>query len=330
MHKVLTKKYKYIIDETTLPSYPDLKRFRSVIIPAETKGRTSKPAQLLINPRLLPRQKAFLMAREVGFAFLNITERPRTSSWLNVESFDQVFNNFRASYFAGALMMNRETMIADLHKMFQKKQWDEKYMRSILARYEITPEMFLFRLTELSSKFFGLEKLHFFRFNHDLDRNTFRLMKFLNMSQGFVHFGLEENEAHCRRWLPISILKNLAMMKKQALGASSIIAVQRSRIVGTTTEYFTIAFARSLSLNERSDTSVAIGFLMDEQFKKTVKFWSDPSIPIVEVNETCERCPLTDAQCKDRVAPPFVHRAEQQHSTQEKALERIIADMRVR
>ncbi len=119
-------------------------------------------------------------------------------------------------------------------------------------------------------------------------------------------------------------------MKKQTLGANSIIAVQRSRIVGTETEYFTIAFARSLALNERSDTSVAIGFLMDEQFKKTVKFWSDPGIPIVQVNETCERCPLTDTQCKERVAPPFVHRAEHQQAIQEKALAHITADMRAR
>ncbi len=329
MHRVLQKEYKYIVDETTLPLYPDLKRFRSVFVPPEKRGRILKQPHLLINPRLLPRQKTFIMAREVAFAFLGMMERPRTSSWLTVESFDQVLNNFRASYFAGALMMNRETMIADIQKLFLKKQWDEKHLRTILTRYEVTPEMFLFRLTELAPKFFGLDKLHFFRFNHDLDKNTFRLMKFLNMSQGFVHFGLEENEAHCRRWLPISLLKNLTRIKQQPLGLGNMIAVQRARIVGTDTEYFTIAFARSLALNERADTSVAIGFLMDERFKSTVKFWSDPSIPIIEVNETCERCPLTDAQCHERVAPPFAYRAAQHTAAQEKALTQMSADVRM-
>ena len=55
-------------------------------------------------------------------------------------------------------------------------------------------------------------------------------------------------------------------------------------------------------------SSVTLGFLLNDNFKKKVKFWNDKSIKTKEVNDTCERCLISN--CKERVAKPV--QAEQQ------------------
>ncbi|MBL8152190.1 MAG: helix-turn-helix transcriptional regulator, partial [Blastocatellia bacterium] len=78
---ILKDKFSYEIDETTLDSYPELQGLRSIWI----KG--SRP-KLLINRRLMNSQKAFIIAREIGYCYLKLKERAITSSWIRVESFD--------------------------------------------------------------------------------------------------------------------------------------------------------------------------------------------------------------------------------------------------
>jgi hypothetical protein len=64
---------------------------------------------------------------------------------------------------------------------------------------------------------------------------------------------------------------------------------------------FIIAMARWSGRKPNYALSVNIGFLVNAEFKKRVKFWADPTVPSKTVNITCERCSLAD--CADRVAP---------------------------
>ena len=50
-----------------------------------------------------------------------------------------------------------------------------------------------------------------------------------------------------------------------------------------------------------------MGFLLNDTFRKSVRFWDDPEVPRLDVDLTCERCPLTTLDCGDRVAPPDIH-----------------------
>ncbi|HWP46434.1 MAG TPA: XRE family transcriptional regulator [Candidatus Limnocylindrales bacterium] len=320
LRKVLIEEYGYILDETTLAHYPELQGFRSVWI-------NRNPPKLLINRKLLPSQKAFILGREIGYCFLGLKERATTSSWLKVESFEQVLNNFKASYFSGALLINKDLLCRDLEKFFQKEQWEGKGFLALMRRYEATPEMFLYRLTELVPRFFGLHEIHFLRFNHEVGSNNYSLTKLFNMSQVFVPHGLGLNEHHCRRWLSIRLLKELAERQKRGERDTTLIAVQRSRYLNINAEFFTITLARPLALSKGTNSSVTLSFLINDQFKKTVRFWNDPHVPTIEVNETCERCGLSEALCRDRVAPPTIYQKEQTQKIREKALQQLLQEV---
>jgi hypothetical protein len=59
-----------------------------------------------------------------------------------------------------------------------------------------------------------------------------------------------------------------------------------------------------------------------------VRFWDDPAIPRVNVNETCERCGLAEEQCRDRVAPPAIYRQQQEQKTRETVLQRLMREFK--
>jgi hypothetical protein len=51
---------------------------------------------------------------------------------------------------------------------------------------------------------------------------------------------------------------------------------------------------------------VNIGIKFDPEMEKTIKFWQDKKVPRVDVGTSCERCPLLEADCKERVIPPTI------------------------
>lgn len=321
LQSVLIDDYDYVLDETTLDHYPELRGFRSIWI-------DSDPPRLLLNPRLLPAQKAFILGREIGFRYLGLQERAVTSSWLKVESFEQVLNNFKASYFSGALFINRELLQQNLVGFFQKTRWDGEGFLAIMERYQATPEMFLYRLSQLLPKLFDLPEMFYLRFNNEAGSDVFRLTKELNMTRMLVPHGIGLNEHYCRRWLSISLFKQLITIQKQGKQPSAIVAAQRSRFIESDAEFFVITVARPLALTPGTNSSISLGFLINDAFKKTARFWDDPAVPRVEVNETCERCGLSEALCHDRVAPPAIYRQQQQQKTRERVLQELVQEMK--
>src|SRR5437588_174328 len=107
----------------------------------------------------------FVLAREVGYRHLGLAERAVTSTWIKVESFEQVLNNFKASYFAGALLIDAESLRESLQTLFGKPRWDGAALLACMRRYDATPETFFHRLTQLVPQFFGLREIFFLRFN---------------------------------------------------------------------------------------------------------------------------------------------------------------------
>ncbi|MFQ6113027.1 MAG: helix-turn-helix domain-containing protein [bacterium] len=321
LRRVLMEEYGYVLDETVLTRYPELKGFRSVWI-------KSKPPKLFVNAKLLPSQKAFILGREIGYCYLALKEHATTSTWLKVESFEQVLNNFRASYFSGALLINHDLLYADLRRFFQNECWDGEAFLTLMRRYQATPEMFLYRLSQLIPKLFALSEIFYLRFNNEAGSDVYRLTKELNMSRVKVPYGIGLHEHYCRRWLSISLLEKLAEKQKQGHPEFTMIAAQRSRFIESEAEFFTVTLARPLALNEEANSSMSLGFLINDEFKGAVRFCDDPGIPRVDVNETCERCGLSQAQCHDRVAPPEIYEQEQNQKNREEVLQRLVQDMR--
>ena len=299
LRAIIEKRFDYRLDEKQFVKHPKLQQFRSVLV-----TRRRQPPTLLINPGLSDWQKKFILAREIGYQVLGLKDRAMTSAPERVDSFEQVLNDFKASYFAGALLINRERLLADIREFFALDRWQPRRFRDFLDRYEVSPEIFMYRLTEVLPEYFGI-KLHFLRFNHE--GAEYRLVKHLNMSQVLIPGGTGLDEHYCRRWLAIRILHDLesegAGRKKMA---EPIVGVQLSRFVDTNERYLCVALARHLALNPSATSSVSLGFRCDQEFERTVRFAKDTSIARLDIDGTCERCRLTKDECRERAAPPHL------------------------
>jgi transcriptional regulator with XRE-family HTH domain/predicted transcriptional regulator len=299
LRQVIETRFDYRIDDLRLSRHPSLQRFRSVLV-AKRKGAPT----LLMNPALNELQKKFILAREIGYQALDLKERALTSAPERVDSFEQVLNDFKASYFAGALLMNRARLLADMKDFFALDRWQPRRFLGLLDRYEVTPEIFMYRLTEVLPEYFGI-RLHFLRFNHEAGQ--FRLVKHLNMSQVLIPGGTGVNEHYCRRWLAIRILQGLE--RRGANGgrvSEPAVDAQLSRFVDSGARFLCVAMARHLTLNPSATSSVSLGFRCDEEFDRVVRFADDPAITRLDIDGTCERCRLTPAECGDRAAPPVL------------------------
>ena len=306
--RFLESQWGFEIDRESLSETPDLQEFRSVFV-------AGPPPVLHLNSRLLPVQQAFILAREVGYRVLGLEERVKTSSWIKIESFAQVLNNFKASYFAGALLMDRATLRPELRSLFSRPTWDSKAFDEVISRYRATPEMFLYRLTELVPQFFGLEKLFFMRFHKRADSRGVAMTKIFNLSGVPVPYGLGLKEHYCRRWPGVELVLSDS--------PSPPMEVQRLRFLDQDVEFLVLALGRPLALDPSARSSVSIGFLLDDRCKRTLRFWNDPAITRVDVNLTCERCSLLEAECTDRAAPPDIVRQQVRQRAKEEALAKL-------
>ncbi|MGH7496737.1 MAG: helix-turn-helix domain-containing protein [bacterium] len=321
LQEVLVHEYHYQVDEKTLHAYPELQGFRSIRM-------DSNPPRLLLNGKLMPVQKAFIIGRELGYSYLNLKERATTSSWLMVESFEEVLNNALASYFSGALLLNRDLLVQDLTAFFHDTRWEGEALLRMMQRYGATPEMFFYRLSQLLPKLFGLKEMFYLRFNNVAGSEEYTLTKELNMSRVLVPHGIGLNEHYCRRWLTVRLLKELAESQKRGAAGHVLVGAQRSRFIDSDAEFFVITMTRSLALTEHANSSITLGFLLNDDFKKTVRFWDDPAIPLLEVNETCERCGLSSQACRERAAPPVIYEKKREQRLREQALQKLMVDLK--
>lgn len=311
LERTLTAERNYSIDTTSLTAHPELGGYRSAVI----KGR--QPC-LLINSGLHPGQIKFLMAREIGHHWLGLQERAYTSPPELVESFEQVFNDFKASYFAGALMMPRDAMLADIEAFFGQTTWQPEQLCGLLDKYDATPEMLFYRWSELIPQHFGVD-LHFLRFNDAGGR--YSLVKQLNMNRLPLPSGFGLHEHYCRRWLTVRLLRELD-------GEELRIDAQLSEFLNSRERFLCFGFSRPLALSPGVNTSVILGFRLTADLRRTIRFADDPNIGQAALNETCERCPLTWEQCKVRAVEPRVWQAEQARRERQAALQTLVAALR--
>ena len=298
LRQILEEVYGYEVDEDTIATSEQLKGFRCVFVP----GRRPK---LYVNGRLTTTQIKFLLAREIGYQYLQVKERSLTSTPHEITSFQQILNDFRAAYFGGALLMPRAEMLADLQQIFAMTVWDERPFLDMLTRYDVTPEMLFYRFSELIPEFFGI-KFHFLRF-HKVD-GEYNLSKQLNMNRLPIPSGIGLDEHYCRRWLSIRLLDDFPV--GEATEGSLRVGVQMSEFVESGDKFLCIGFSRPLRMMSEIASSVIVGFRVDTELHNVIRFAADPAIPQLLINETCQRCRLTADQCQERAAPPLILQAE--------------------
>ncbi|MEM9774602.1 MAG: XRE family transcriptional regulator [Chloroflexota bacterium] len=317
---ILEKNYRYTIDQDKLEEHSALNGYRSVFI----RGRHP---QLLLNTKLHPFQIRFLLAREIGYVALKLTDRAKTTPPDQVDSFQQVLNDFRASYFAGALLMPHQAMLDDIQDFFDQKEWVAESLKAMMDKYRVSPENLMYRFSELIPQFFGLP-IHYLRVHSQGER--YRLARQLNLNRLRVPNGLAADEHFCRHWLVVRLLRELK--EKRVAGDSTgmdtpVIGVQVSEYLDQKAWFLCFGFAREMPL-EGYDSCGIIGFRIEPNLRNTLHFSTDPEIPQVIINETCERCSLTPAQCSLRAAPPIAVERDSKRLARRKALQELTAELR--
>ncbi len=283
------------VDHEGIKSSSDLSKVRSYYSKQQKK--------LFVNPDLSDSQLKFLLVREIGFQVLGIKERPYVTRIMEVTSFEELLNNFRASYFAVSFLMDSRLIAKDITTFCKLPQWDEKTFLGYLDKYDVTPEMFLQRLTNILPAKFGVKDLFFIRMSGREGAAKFELTKELHLSQLHSPYANENQEHYCRKWLSLDLIKRQKenISKK---GNVPIADIQVSKYWETTNEYLCISIAKNDDPSTQDGVSVTVGLMINERLRQLVRFLGDPEVPTKVVNTTCERCTMPDCPVRE-VAPVF-------------------------
>ncbi|MDX2047127.1 MAG: XRE family transcriptional regulator [Chitinophagaceae bacterium] len=279
---------------------------------------SKKNKTLFINKSLSPSQEKFLLARELAFQYMEIGERPYETIIQHSDSFDMLLNNFKASYFAVALLMPEEYFVQDIKRITMQEGWNDKEWLNVCIRYDVTPEMMMQRLTNILPKHFGIDHLFFLRMSGKPDKNEYEMTKELHLSQLHNPYANALHEHYCRRWVSIHSLQQAASQVKKKKYKQPLALAQVSQYWQTHNRYLCISIAKPAGKGSDETVSVTIGLMIDQQLLKTMPFVNDPSIPVKTVHTTCERCGIKD--CKERAVEPAEIKKQEQQSGINKAL----------
>lgn len=273
-----------------------------------------------INKGMSPAQEKFLLAREIAFQYLNITERPYETIIQHSDSFDMMLNNFKASYFGVALLMQEEKFVEDVKHIMMQTKWDDKAWLNLWTQYEVTPEMLVQRLTNILPKHFSIDQLFFLRISGEIKKDEFEITKELHLSQLHNPHANATHEHYCRRWVSINSLKHTATLVAAKKYKHAIVEAQISQYWQTHNRYLCISISKPTGKGNEI-ISVTLGLLIDQKLLQSMSFVNDTAIPVKTVHTTCERCGIMD--CMERAAPPTEILKEQKQEKINNALKQL-------
>lgn len=289
LEEILVDEYGYTINNDELTQHDELVYLRSVFVP---KSKT-----LLISKSTDASQRMFIYAKEIAYNYMEISDRLYTFSWIKFESFDQVLNNFFASYFAGALLIPRKELVKELKLFFEQKSFNPNQFTDLIAKFTDSPETFYQRLTNVLPKDFNFKNLFFLRFNYKPERGDFQLTKELHITNLLEPHANENNEHYCRRWISIKTLKEIPNSDSNHLFDAQISSYNH-----TENEYLVLSSATKDPFRNGYYRSIALGIMISSHSQSKMLFLDDASVKRVRVGVTCESCSIMD--CIERVAPP--------------------------
>ena len=274
--RLLRDRHGYDLVATDFAEHPPLRTFRSIY-------RSAPSPVLYYNTKLSEQQQAFLFGKELGFVHMDLDERPVTSSWLEVENFDQVDHNFRASYFACSLLIPRRPFLRDLEAFFARTTWSDGAFLDIMHRYGASPEMFMHRLTNLLPRHFGMKQLFFIRYSHGADRDR-AITKELHLSRHMRGITGDMDEINYRRWMTRRILAWLERKRDREQSDELLVNAVRSRFTEGGHEYFCISITRPRLFVPGGD-AVTIGFVLTDAVRRKLAFLDDEDLYFLQPDE---------------------------------------------
>jgi hypothetical protein len=297
--EILIEEFGYTIDDKELSKYDNLSVLRNIYIP---KNKT-----LLIDKNISEAQKTFIYAKELAYNYLAIEDRLYTFPWVKFESFDQVLNNFIASYFAGALIISRNSLTEKLTNFFELEEWKPLKLHQIIKHYNCSQETFYQRLTTILPKYFNIKNLFFLRFTHKENSLEYKLSKELHITQQQAPHANRNHEHYCRRWISIKTIQDLEKSSKER----ATFGIQISSYENQKNEYLVLSSATPDPFKKDINRSVSIGLLLSPHLKKKLTFLKENTFEKNLVGVTCETCSVLN--CAERIAEPTRLEKQLQH-----------------
>lgn len=308
--EILVEEYGYTIDTKELDKHENLEELRNIYIPNKKT--------LLISKNVSEAQKSFIFAKELAYNYLQIENRLYTFPWIKFDSFDQMLNNFKASYFAGALIIPQKSIVAKLHNLFESDTWNSMELHRIIKSYNCSQETFYQRLTNILTEHFNIKNLFFLRFNSLAKTDEFKLTKELHLTQQQAPHENRNNEHYCRRWISLQTIKDLDASKKDR----PTFGIQISSYENEKSEYLVLSSASKDPFKKDVNRSISIGMLLSPHLKQKFKFLKEDTFSKKIVGVTCETCAVQN--CKERASKPFKVERAQRHEHIENTVTNII------
>jgi XRE family transcriptional regulator, fatty acid utilization regulator len=308
---LLTKKYGYKVQELDQVSSPEFADVRSLVVPKNDGHK------LYINSKLDSNQKAFIYGRELGYQYMKYKKRLYSTQLVQAESFEQLLNNYKASYFASAIIIKGNLLAQKMLRFFGLPKFDGDELLKLIDYFHTTPETFCYRLSNVLPKYFGINQLVFLRFENRIGIETYNLTKEMHIARKHNPHTVRD-EHYCYRWISLTIFKELE--EKQKIDKNvTLCKSQISKYIDTTDEYLAISFAKT-SPKPNINMSVTMGIRIDAEMKTKIKFLNK-DIQVFDVNETCERCSAFN--CKERRAAPTVLQRKHKNEEIKQAMKKL-------
>jgi XRE family transcriptional regulator, fatty acid utilization regulator len=266
----------------------DLKYLRSHFNP--------KSQVLSVNKSLHLNQKNFIFAREIGFKTMELKKRPLTYNYVKIKSFEEILNNFKASYFAAAVLIDKNILIEKISHIFQKNEFDIHEFTQILISFETTAETFIQRLLTVLLNDFGIRNIAFFKFESQKNGLNPRMVKDLHLNKR--HYPQETStEAYCKRWIAIQSLQDVDLNKtSQAI----LVQHQFTEYIEEKRKYWHLTIAGKT----RNNFSLTLSIEITQDAIEKISFLKGNKSHPVHIGQTCERCSIFD--CKERKSAPTI------------------------
>ncbi|WP_294293445.1 helix-turn-helix transcriptional regulator [uncultured Chryseobacterium sp.] len=310
LENILNEKFNYQIQSANFEQYGILDNLRSLFIPEKKL--------LLLNVKLEKDQKTFILAKEIGFNVLELKSRPNTYSWLDFGSFEEILNNFHASYFAGALLIPKQKTIEKTSEFFLQNEWDPQHFENLIENFTNSPETFYYRLTNILSSEPGIKDLFYLCLVKKKNSDKIQILKELHLNHQQAPHANATNEHYCRRWIAV---KNLHHLKEN----ETLTDAQISHYKDQGISYLVISTSQKNPFSDGSNRSYCLGILLNSQTIKKINFIKSPTLKTINVGVTCESCSIAD--CEVRQSPPIRLEKEYFNSGMKNAIEKIRKDL---
>ncbi len=310
LQKILVEEFDYEVKLLNLEQYGASGKLRSLFIPEKKL--------LLMNELLDEDQKTFILAKEIGFTILNLNPRPNTYSWLDFTSFDELLNNYYASYFAGSLLIRKATLTQKLTDFFQNPEWNAHLFENLIEEFTNSPETFYYRLTNILPQELGIKDLFYLCFTKKKNSDKIQILKELHLNQQQAPHANSTNEHYCRRWIAVKTLVEIKENEK-------VTAAQISHYKDSGSSYLVLSTSQKNPFSDGTNRSYCLGILLNANSLKKIKFAKSESVKTINVGVTCETCSILD--CEVRQAPPVRLEKENFNENMKKSIQNIRREM---